>query len=434
MDDMELDGTPAQQPEDPFKGDSSVTAEQPAQAEQPQQTVYEEPVTAEAQPQPQPAAEAVAEEKPKWQVIIGKVAPILIAVTGILASLFMCLLSFQYVGYSMFGNKTTQSYMLTDVTNSIRDLAESITRYVEMNGSDASPVPVATETGGLLFLLTVMFAMIMGIITGIICGIMLIVKAIQQFAFKKKTTLEKTAITSCLFFFAEAAIVLSLSINYLKDGTDVSGTNQYGAATLAGLIICGILFAAYFVGKIAANYKMYLGDKTKLINGCMNLAWAVIAMLALALLTCAPVMAVKSGQSAGYGFNDVFRKAFTAILEVSDDPNADVSAESMLFLGSTAGIIVQIWFIFMCGKSLHGAMRGTIAADKAVKLGPQIWRLVFAVIYLIICASTSKTLFASGLTIMVAAPVVILIFSIAGLVLAIVNKGLVKEKAEKQDI
>lgn len=431
MDEMDLDETPAKQPADPFGGDESVTAEQPAQTEQ---TAQAQPVTEEAQPQaqaqPQPAAEAVSEEKPKWQQIIGKITPILIAVAGVLAALFMCLLSFQSVDLSGVG----KTLMLTDVTNNMGDIAEAITNYVEINGSDASLAPIASHTGSLMFLLTVMFAMIMGIITGLICGIMLIVKSIQQFALKKKTTLEKTAITACLFFFAEAAIVLSLTLDYTKDGTDVLGTNQYGAATLAGLIICGILFAVYFAGKIAVNYKMYFGDKTKLINGCMNLAWAVIAMLALALLTCAPVMAVKGGESAGYGFNEVFRKAFTTILAVSDNPSADVSAESMLFLNSTAGIVVQIWFIFLCGKSLHGAMRGTIAADKAVKLGPQIWRLVFAVIYLIICATTSRRLFASELTISVAAPVVILVFSIIGLALAIVNKALVKEKAEKQDI
>ena len=442
MDDMELDGTPSKQPEDPFKGDAKVTAEKPQDpfdgdeavaAEQPapaqaEQVEQAEPVTAEAQPQP--AAEAAAEEKPKWQKIVGKVSIILIAVAGLLSALFMCLLSYQVVGVGLMGGKVTQSLMLTDVTKDIQDLAKAM----EALGSDASMSQLAGIMGSVLFDAYIMMAMVMGIITGIICGIMLIVKAIKQFAMKKETTLEKTAITSCLFFFADAAILLCMAMRYFKEGSEVMGTNQYGAATLAGLIICGILFAAYFIGKIAANYQQYFSDKTKLINGCMNLAWAVIAMLVLALLTCAPVMATAGGESAGYGFSYVFSSAFAEVLRNAENTSADLSSEAAQYMYAAVGMVLQIWFIFQTGKSLHGAMRGTVSADKAVKLGSQIWRLVFSVIYLTICAALSKEYFSEGATISLAAPIVILIFSVIGLVLAIVNKILVKEQANKKEI
>lgn len=430
MDEMDLEGTPAQQPDDPFGGDAAVTSEQqPAQTEQ---TVQAEPVTeeAQAQPQEQPAAEAVKEEKPKWQKIIGKITPILIAVAGILAALFMCLLSIQSVSVSIFGGKTIKSLMLKDVSDSINKTAEAMANL----SSDAPTSAYAGYMSAILLEAYIVLAMLMGIVTGIICGIMLIVKTIQQYAVKKNTTLEKTAITSCLFFFADSAILLSLSTKYVKDGSDLMGINQYGAATLAGLIIVGILFAVYFIGKILADYQRYFEDKTKLINGCMNLAWAVIAMLALALLTCAPVMAAEDGGSTGYGFNYVFANAFREVLANAENKNADLSSEASQYMYAAIGMVIQIWFIFQCGKSLHGAMRGTIAANKAVKLGSQIWRLVFAVLYLIISAALSKEFFGDKASISLAAPVMIFVFSIIGLVLAIVNKVIVKEKANKQEI
>ncbi|MDE6690360.1 MAG: hypothetical protein K2K04_00160 [Clostridia bacterium] len=280
----------------------------------------------------------------------------------------------------------------------------------------------------------------MGIITGLICGIILIIKVIQQFALKKKTTMEKTAITSCLFFFSISVLVLSLAMSQRAFGS-IKVKTEYGGATLAGLIICGILFAVYFVGKIVVNYKTYLGDKSKLINGCMNLAWALIAMLVLALLSCAPVVvtATESGIKAteGMGFNRIFSTAFGEMLNYAENANIpdDVATSLSTRYGIGAwGMFIQIWFIFQTGKSLHGAMRGTVAADKNIKLGSQIWRVVFAVLYLIICGVLSNDFIENGyegFTAALGAPVVILIFSIIGLVLAIVNKFVVKEKTVK---
>ena len=118
MDEMDLEGTPAQQPEDPFKGDAAVTAEQPVQTEQ---TAQAEPVTDEAQPreqaqpQAQPAAEAVAEEKPKWMKIVELVSVICIAAAGLLAALFMCLASVK----------------IMDVNYTLGDISENINKAVD---------------------------------------------------------------------------------------------------------------------------------------------------------------------------------------------------------------------------------------------------------------------------------------------------------------
>ncbi|MDE6691190.1 MAG: hypothetical protein K2K04_04385, partial [Clostridia bacterium] len=122
MDEMDLEGTPAQQPDDPFGGDESVTAEQPAQTEQ---TAQKEFVAEEAQaqpeaqpqPQPQPAAEAVAEEKPKWQKIVELVSVICIAAAGLLAALFMCLMSVRIMDVD---------YMLRDIAQNMSKAAERI--------------------------------------------------------------------------------------------------------------------------------------------------------------------------------------------------------------------------------------------------------------------------------------------------------------------
>lgn len=444
MDDMELDGTPSKQPEDPFKGDAKVTAEKPQDpfggdeavaAEQPapaqaEQVEQAESVTAEAQPQP--AAEAVAEEKPKWQKIVGKVSIILIAVAGLLSALFMCLLSYQ-VSVNIIGNKSNVNAMLSDVIKSIQENADKITEYIN-NASEPDLAYVIDELRNMLFDTYTMIFMIVGLVAGIILGIMLIVKVIKQFAMKKETAMEKTAITSCLFFFATAAIVLSMAMQYNKT---IGGSleTKYGPATLAGLILVGLSFAAYFVLKIVANYKMYLGDRVKLINGCFNLGWAVVAMLVLALLSCAPVVVSANGVTAGRGFNYLFTNGLCGVLE-----NADSTSDELLksfanqYIYGALGMVIQIWFIFQTGKSLHGAMRGTVTADKTVKLGSQIWRLVFAVLYLIVCIVLSKDIADGSGTISLAAPIVILIFSVIGLVLAIVNKILVKEQANKKEI
>lgn len=434
MDEMDLDGTPAQQPDDPFGGDAAVTAEQPAQTER---TAQAQPVTEEAQAQPQaheaeaqpqPAAEAVAEEKPKWQKIVGLVSVICIAAAGLLSALFMCLMSVKIMDVN---------YMLGDISENINKAVEII---AESGGDFVGMGSYITTMFSNVYIL---LGMVTGVVAGLICGIMLIIKVIQQFAMKKKTTMEKTAITSCLFFFAISVMVLSLANAYAK--TSLYNTaSEYGGATLAGLIICGILFAVYFIGKIAVNYKTYLCDKSKLINGCMNLAWALIAMLVLALLSCAPVVVTvtESGFKAtyGFGFNRIFSTAVGEMLNYAENANIpdEVAASLSTRYGMGAlGMLIQIWFIFQTGKSLHGAMRGTIAADKNVKLGSQIWRLVFSVIYLIICVVLTKDLIKydyDGFKASLAAPVVILVFSIIGLVIAIVNKILVKEKANKQEI
>ena len=289
----------------------------------------------------------------------------------------------------------------------------------------------------------ILMGMLTGIVAGLICGIMLIIKVIKQFALKKKTTMEKTAITSCLFFFAISVMVLSLANSYANTPLYDTAVG-YGDATLAGLIICGILFAVYFIGKIAVNYKSYLGDKTKLINGCMNLAWAVIAMLVLAVLSCVPVVvtATESGYKLtyGFGFNRIFSTALGSMVNYGENveiPEKIAESLTTQFGMGALGMIIQIWFIFMCGKSLHGAMRGTVAADKNVKLGSQIWRLVFSVIYLSICVSLTNEQIDyqyTGFNAALAAPVVILVFSIIGLALAIVNKFLVKEKVNRPEM
>lgn len=415
--------------------------EQPVQPEEPakaEATTVEQPV--QAAPVAQESQAAATEEKPKWVKIVELVSIICIAAAGLLSALFMCMLSYKEVVYDFLGDATSKSYMFTDVVKSLKDavagLAEDFTNAAESGAGEGlfgSAVEVMEQLLSSLFL---MVFMIMGMVTGIVLGIMLIVKTIK-FALKKETALEKTAITSCLFFFSTAIIVLNMAMVYAKYEGEVEGINQYGAATLAGLIIVGILFAVYFVGKTVANHKMYLGDKTKLINGCFNLGWAVVAMLVLALLSCAPVMASADGGVYGYGFNKVFSTACGNFLKNADNISEEALKSFSNQLGySMIGMFIFVWFAFQSGKSLHGAMRGVASGEKAVKLGSQIWRLIFAVLYLIICVVLAKEVFPaeSEMKVSIAVPVVILVFSVIGLVLAIVNKVLVKEKAEKKEV
>lgn len=427
MEDMELDGTPVRQPEDIFKGDSAVTAEQSVKTGQ---AVQEQPVSAEAQPQPQsqPAAEAVAEEKPKWVKIVELISIVCIAAAGILAALFMCLMNLSVAGSNV---------MLNDVASNLKANAKIVAE------SEGNFEGLGSYVSAMFYDLNLLFGMLTGIVAGLICGIILIVKIIKKFALKQPTALEKTAITSCLFFFAVSVMVLSLANAYLKSPF-LSLSTQYGGATLAGLILCGILFAAYFICKIVANYKSYLSDRTKLINGCMNFIWAVVAVIVFSVLSCVPVMitAHESGVtvSLGTNFNKIFSGAvgdmvnFGTDAEIPDDVALSLATQ---FGWGALGMLIQIWFVFQTGKSLHGAMRGTIAADKTVKLGSQIWRTAFAVVELIICIVLAKDLINNGyeeFRMSLAAPIVILVFSIIGLVIAIVNKILVKEQSEKREI
>lgn len=416
MDDMELDETPAQQSEDPFKGDPAVAVEQPAQAE----ALAEQPATENVQP------EAVAEEKPKWQKIVGTVSTILIAVTGVLAALFLCLMSLKAV--APMADKTL---MLKDIANNITDYSKALTEA----GESASMEILADIMSGILYNAYILWAMVFGLVTGIVCGIILIVKSIKQFAMKKETTLEKTAITTVLFLFAVSVFTLSMGADMTKVGGLKAGV-VYGPATMAGLIICGILFAGYFICKIIANYQIYKNDKVKLINGCFNLGWALVAMLVLALLSCAPVILTTNGASIEKGFSAVFSESFAQILKKADTAT-DEALQSLAkqYMFSAVGMVIQIWLIFQSGKSLHGAMRGTASGEKTVKLGSQIWRLVLSVLYLIMCVVVAKELAVdSELKVSLAVPVVILVFSVIGLVLAIVNKCMVKEKADKKEI
>lgn len=405
MDEIDLNETSVQQPEDPIKGDGAV-AEQTVQA-------------------------AAVEEKPKWQKIVGTVSVVLVAVTGLLAALFLCLMSLK--GVSPLGDKTL---MLKDVADNINELADQMAELAKAGEGDEIMRMIANIMSGILFNAYILWFMVFGLVTGVVCGVILIIKSVKQFAMKKETTLEKTAITTTLFLFAVSVIVLSMGTSMTKvDGYKYG--NVYGPATLAGLIICGLLFAAYFICKIVSNYQFYTNDKKTLINGCFNLGWAVVAFIVLALLSCAPVVLLGNGGSLEYGFNYVFSDSFAQVLKkvesASDEALVSIAKRYMF---SAVGMVVQIWLVFQSGKSLHGAMRGTVAADKTVKLGSQIWRLLLSVLYLIMCVVVSKECATdyNDLKVSLAAPVVILVFAIIGLVLAIVNKALVKDKVEKKDI
>lgn len=440
MDEKELGATP-EQPEDPFGGDPAVASEQPVQAEepvQPEESVRtegepSEPVTESAQP------EEAAKSQPKWIKTVEFVSLICIVAAGLLSALFMCLMSVQLMNVDL---------MLKDVAENINEAADVLVKL------DGNFTGAGAYVSSMFYYIYVMFGMLTGIVAGIVCAVLLIIKIVRQFAMKKPTSLEKTAITSCLFFFAVSAIVLSLAMRYSKS-LGVEMTTEYGGATLAGLIICGIMFAAYFICKVGVNYKSYLSDKTKILNGCFNLAWAIIAVIVLCVLTCAPVYLTASVPTVigsvkvnvGMGFNNVFSDAIGEIVnygKASDIPDDVALTLTTLFAWGAVGMLIQIWFIFQTGKSLHGAMRGTVEGDKAVKLGSQIWRVVFAVLYLIVTIIVAKEYakvagdsFAQGSGGLEAAfkpvytaPIVILVFSVIGLVIAIVNKFIVKEKAE----
>lgn len=436
MDEMELDEAPEKRSDDPFGGDSSVTAEQPAQAE----TAEKELPEAEEVAQPaQAEGEAVAEEKPKWIKIVELVSLICITAAGLLSALFMCLMSVELLNVNI---------MLKDVAQNINDTVD-VLEVLDGNYTDAGEIVTAMFSN-----VYILLGMLTGIVAGIVCAILLIVKIVRQFAMKKPTTLEKTAITSCLFFFAISVMVLSLAMAYTKMLSVEMGT-KYGGATLAGLIICGILFATYFICKVAANYKSYLGNKTKLINGCFNLVWTIVAVVVLAVLAYAPVYLNSNVSgikiSVGMGFNQIFSDAIGSLVDYGPDakiPEDVAKTLTTLFSWGAVGMILQIWFIFQTGKSLHGAMRGTVEGDKAVKLGSQIWRVVFAVLYLVVTIVVAKEYanfaadeFAEGsggleavFKPSYAAPIVILVFSVIGLVIAIVNKFVVKEKIESNSI
>lgn len=405
--------------------------------QQPEQPVVEN--------EPAPAQQPETAEKgaPKWTKIVELVSIICIAAAGLLSALFLCLLSYKEVAMSMDGwapALTEKSYMFSDVVKSMQEAVKALADDINSSG-DVSIGGLANVMAQVLYDAYVMIFMLVGIIAGIVLGIMLIIKCIQHFAMKRESTLEKTAITACLFFFATAIIVLNMAMFYMTDGKDVMGVKTYGGATVAGLVICGILFALYFVGKIVANYKNYLGDRNKLINGCFNLGWAVVAMLVLAILSCAPIVASikEMGESLqyGYGFNYLFSDAFGQVIKKADGASTEMMKElANQYAYSALGMLIFVWFVYQSGKSLHGAMRGVASAEKTVKLGSQIWRLVFSVLYLIICVVLSKEVFPkdSGMKVSLAAPVVILVFSIIGLVLAIVNKILVADKVEKKEI
>lgn len=423
MNEQDVNETSVEQPIDPFKGDGNVTAEQP------EQTVLAQTENVETQAQAaQPEAVAAVEDKPKWVKVVKLVSTIFIAAAGLLASLFMCLIG---VKYSAGG---AASYMLADVIKELNDLFDALTA---MGNSS----PDGELFAAILFDAYLLIGMLLGIGFGIVCGIILIIKTVRHFVSKKEVGLEKTAITAVLFFFAISVMVLGLANREMSVGP-LKVTTQYGGATLAGLILCGILFALYFIGKIAENYKKYLSDKKTLINGCMNLGWAVVAVIVFAVLSCASValavneMGVKG--SVGFGFNHIFTNALgVAINNIDSDSEELILSLAAQYSFGSIGMIIHIWFIFQTGKSLHGAMRGTVSADKTVKLGTQIWRLVFAVLYLIVSIVLAQELIKTdyeGCRMVIAAPVVILLFSVIGLVIAIVNKILVREKVDKSQI
>lgn len=430
MDEKDLSGAPAGQPDDPFGGDSAVSAEyseaEHAEKElQTEQTVFDGVETEEAQPQPQPAAEAATEAVPAWKKTVELITVICIAAAGLLSALFMCLLSVK-----SFGN----NLMMADIASNLNAVVDAL----EANGNSFEGMDY--EVAQLFVNLYAFFCMLGGVIAGIVFGIILIVKLVKKYALKKYTAIDKTAITAVLFFFSFALVLLSLVISSKTIGS-AKICVEYGDATLAGLIICGILFAAYFILKIAINYKSYLGDRTKLINGCFNLGWAVVAMLVFAMLSCAPVSAVATQGGVKYavssGFNQICSDAMGDIVGLGGEiPDEIMGRITKRFVVGGLGIILQIWFIFQSGKSLHGAMRGTVSADETVKLGTQIWRLVFAVLYLIISIVLTKDQIEgdSFMRVYIGAPVAILVFAVIGLVLAIVNKIVIKERRAKTEI
>ncbi|MCM1439088.1 MAG: DUF6040 family protein [Roseburia sp.] len=374
-----------------------------------------------AQPQPE---ESLKKEKPKWIKITETVTPILIAVTGLLASLFMCLLSIKSFG---------QNLMISDVVNNLNSVVD------RLEAAGDSFLGMNAEVAQMFVNIYVFFAMLGGIIAGCIFAILLIVQLTKKYVFKREANVEKTSVSAVLFFFAFAVILLSMAIS----GTKIGSTKiciEYGDATLAGLIICGIFFAVYFIAKIAVNYESYLADRAKLFNACFNLGWVVIALIVFALLSCAPVCATSTyggiKTTVSTGFNQICSDVMGDIVGYGDDlPQSVLDTLAKQFIFSGLGIILQIWFIFQSGKSLHAAMRGTLSAENTVKLGTQVWRLVFAVLYLIISVVLAQEqVKGTGLSISVGAPVAVLVFSVLGFAISVANKILLRKKFGKTDV
>ena len=157
MNEMDLDGMPAPQPEDPFKGDAAVTAEQPEREVQAEQAVHTEPVTGEAQPQP--AEETKAAEKPKWIKAVEIVSVVCLAAAGLLAALFMCLLSIKSFGSNL---------MLSDIASNLNTVTQ---RIVDAGGSFEG---MQDEVTALFVNFYALLTMLGGIITGCIFAIILI--------------------------------------------------------------------------------------------------------------------------------------------------------------------------------------------------------------------------------------------------------------------
>ncbi len=385
----------------------------------------EEQNAAEAQVQTGQSEQPV---KAKWQHIIGFAAIIAIAAAGFISAIFMCFLGYSTTVSSM-GFSSSESYGLVDISKVLSNIMDKIQLISENNGSTASLAELMFE---MMYNCYILLTIAVAIPFGIVLIIMLIVKSIQRFALKKENSLEKTAITAVLFFISFALLTVAMA-KYSVSSEEYTMKTGYGGATTAGLIISGILFGLYIVGKIASSYDKYKADKHTLINGCLNLGCIVIATIVFILLAAAPVCFTGGGVTQSFGFNYAFASALSNFMRDAESTQASSSVSLVGYC--LFGLIIQIWLVFQTGRSLHGAIRGTLNADSSVKIGSQVWRLILSVFYLVFALLVSrKFLDGDGMSASLVAPIVIVVFAVLGLVLAIVNRSLTGNKSASEKI
>lgn len=256
------------------------------------------------------------------------------------------------------------------------------------------------------------------LISTIVFAIITAIAGVNRFVHKKEANFEKPAIGLYISFALFATGFLALTSCKLG-----SVGIRFSDATLAGLILGGIGLGGYFGCKIALRIADFKDTKV-IVKSSLILGAGVVAIIVAGIAALPVVKLVEDGYgSVSFGYMELIQFMF----------GASTSNEAAVLFCGLIGFIAQIVAIAFTVLTVLSAAKYLSEGNGGKMLTYAITSTVLSVVNLALAVTVGK-LYVSGMTYndgtsaVIAAPIAVLVLSVAVLAAVIVEKNLFKLK------
>ena len=204
------------------------------------------------------------------------------------------------------------------------------------------------------------------IILAIVFGSLTISAAVKKFAYKKENVnFYKPAVLTYLSFAMCATAFLAMhAMSASSSGTAVSA--EFSGATLAGLVVGGIMFGGFTLCRIAVRFADIIVKKENCATIIISVVATVLSVVVVAVLAMPSINIFYNGNSASAGYIE-----FMELLRGWKNVNTAIAC-------SAVGFALQITMIALTFKMLFSFTWYATAGQSGAILGAAIANLVLS--------------------------------------------------------